>query len=94
MHTLVSVFETSFEELKRIISKVEVLAKQPPLKVDKIYANRNPKLSYRRISVSNLSPDGIRYLVADMGTGEGIPSSVPFASRFYSEEEVEGLRAG
>ena len=82
----------SIDELKKVISQVEVLANQPPLKIHKIYTDKNPQLNYREIFVSKTTVDSKEYHVMDMGRVRDVPEVTSIGDRIYSEEEVEKLK--
>jgi hypothetical protein len=93
MHSLVYLTGSySMDNLKKVVSQVEVLANQPQLKVDEIFVDKNPQLCYREIFVSWIDPnDGIKYHVMDMGRVEDAHGTIPIGSKIYSEEEVKKI---
>lgn len=100
MHTLVNRLDGTFSitKLKKVIPQLEVLEKQPPLPVDKIYADKNPEFFYRLIGISkvdvNKRVEGsqVEYHVMDMGRVEDVSYTVPLASKVYFEEDIEKLK--
>jgi len=90
MYSLVSfVGNFSFDRLEKIMPQLEVLSRQPPLEVHKIYAHRNPELLHRTILVSRT--DGIQYHVVDKGRVSDVPIIIPLGDKFYTEYDVERL---
>jgi len=92
MHNLIYLTGGSFrfETFKKIVPRVEFLINQPQLKVDNIFADRDPKFSYREIFISS----SLEYHVMDMGRVKDVPSIVTLGSRIYSEKDVEKLMQG
>jgi len=78
---------------KEIISNVEVLLRQPRLKVHNIYANTDTEFSYRQILISeDYETKQIKYHVSDRGWVKDIPQSESIGDKIYSEEEIKKLR--
>jgi len=84
----------SIDKLKEVLSQAEFLAEQPQLKVDDVFADKNPQLGYREISVSwadSLRRE-VKYYVMDMGRVNDVSATISIGSKIYSEKEVEELR--
>jgi len=83
----------NIDELKKIVSRTEFLANQPPLETHEIYAGKDPKLRYKKILVA-ADIEGLNYHVMDMGIVRNVPYTVTLGSKIYSKKDVEKLMQG
>lgn len=88
MRTLVHLTgEFSINKLDEIVSKVKILAKQPKLKIDYIFNDKDPEFSHRQISVYYINGT-VRYQIMDIGRVRNSPMEVSLASEIYFEHEI------
>jgi hypothetical protein len=94
MNNLVNIIgDFTVDKHKEIISNVEVLLRQPRLKVHDIYADIDTEFSYREIFISeDYETKQIKYHVSDRGWVKDIPQAESIGDKIYSEEEIKKLK--
>ena len=79
------------DKQKEIQANIDILLKQPKLKVFETYANKNPRFKYKQVILCG-KKDKIKYFVMDMGYAEGVAGTTSIGSQVYFEDDIKKLK--